>query len=47
MLTKLSKDDSKSGLLPTPPLPDDMMPASLTDNARQVLVRRYLCPRQG
>jgi len=42
MLTKQSKDDSKSGLLPTPPLPEDLMPASLTDNARQVLVRRYV-----
>jgi len=42
MLTKLSKDDSKSGLLPTPPLPEELKQVSLTDNARQVLVRRYV-----
>ena len=33
---------SKSGLLPTPPLPDDLPAAALTENARQVLVRRYV-----
>lgn len=32
----------KSGLLPTPPLPADLPPVDLTDNARQVLVRRYV-----
>ena len=31
-----------SGLLPTPPLPDDVPPIQLTENARQVLVRRYV-----
>ncbi|PKN91702.1 MAG: ribonucleoside-diphosphate reductase, adenosylcobalamin-dependent [Chloroflexi bacterium HGW-Chloroflexi-6] len=32
----------KHGLLPTPPLPADLPPVELTDNARQVLVRRYV-----
>jgi len=32
----------KSGMLPTPPLPADLPPVDLTDNARQVLVRRYV-----
>ncbi len=30
------------GLLPTPPLPADLPPVKLTENARQVLVRRYV-----
>ena len=41
----LQKHDTKTtldGLLPTPPLPEDLAPVSLTDNARQVLVRRYV-----
>ena len=29
-------------LLPTPPIPADLQTANLTDNARQVLVRRYV-----
>jgi ribonucleoside-diphosphate reductase alpha chain len=33
---------SKSGLLPTPPLPDGLPAAALTENARQVLMRRYV-----
>lgn len=32
----------KSNLLPTPPLPVDLPAVELTDNARQVLVRRYV-----
>src|SRR5690242_2735737 len=32
----------KSGILPTPPVPADLPPVALTDNARQVLVRRYV-----
>ena len=32
----------KYGLLPTPPLPDDVPQVQLTENARQVLVRRYV-----
>ena len=31
-----------SGILPTPPLPADLPPVELTDNAREVLVRRYV-----
>ncbi len=32
----------KSGLLPTPPLPHDLGGVELSENARQVLVRRYV-----
>lgn len=32
----------KNVLLPTPPLPPDLPPVDLTDNARQVLLRRYV-----
>lgn len=32
----------KHGLLPTPPIPADLPPVELTENARQVLVRRYV-----
>ncbi len=35
-------ETTRSGLLPTPPLPADMPPVQLTENARQVLVRRYV-----
>jgi ribonucleoside-diphosphate reductase alpha chain len=34
--------DAKHGLLPTPPLPDDVPNVILTENARQVLIRRYV-----
>lgn len=33
---------AQNGLLPTPPIPDDILPVELTNNARQVLVRRYV-----
>ncbi len=33
---------TKNGLLPTPPLPGDMPAVDLSDNARQVLIRRYV-----
>jgi ribonucleoside-diphosphate reductase alpha chain len=33
---------NKHGLLPTPPIPADLPPVQLTENARQVLVRRYV-----
>ncbi|HEX7975963.1 MAG TPA: ribonucleotide reductase N-terminal alpha domain-containing protein [Anaerolineales bacterium] len=42
MLQELIKQEVKSGLLPTPPLPADLGPVELTENARQVLVRRYV-----
>mgnify|MGYP003481531474 CR=1 FL=1 len=32
----------KNGLLPTPPMPDGLPGAQLTDNARQVLMKRYV-----
>ena len=31
-----------NGLLPTPPMPDGLPKANLTDNARQVLMKRYV-----
>ena len=31
-----------NGLLPTPPMPEGLPKANLTDNARQVLVKRYV-----
>ncbi len=34
--------NKQTGLLPTPPLPDQIPPVMLSDNARQVLVRRYV-----
>ena len=33
---------SKKGLLPTPVMPDDLPGAELTENAQQVLIRRYV-----
>ena len=33
---------SKAGLLPTPPPPADLPPVELTENARQVLMKRYV-----
>ncbi|TLN06663.1 ribonucleoside-diphosphate reductase, adenosylcobalamin-dependent, partial [bacterium] len=33
---------TQHGILPTPPLPEDLPPAVLTENARQVLLRRYV-----
>ncbi|MEW6094697.1 MAG: ribonucleotide reductase N-terminal alpha domain-containing protein, partial [Chloroflexota bacterium] len=33
---------TNKGLLPTPPMPADLPPVTLTENARQVLVRRYV-----
>ncbi len=40
----MNPDTSRSneGLVLTPPLPADLPPAQLTENARQVLVRRYV-----
>ena len=32
----------KNGLLPTPPMPEGLPKAKLTDNARQVLMKRYV-----
>jgi ribonucleoside-diphosphate reductase alpha chain len=33
---------SKHGILPTPPLPADLPRIDLTENACQVLIRRYV-----
>ena len=33
---------AKNGLLPTPPMPKGLPNANLTDNARQVLMKRYV-----
>jgi ribonucleoside-diphosphate reductase alpha chain len=33
---------SRQGLLPTPPIPEDLPRVELTENARQVLVRRFV-----
>ncbi|MGB9898741.1 adenosylcobalamin-dependent ribonucleoside-diphosphate reductase, partial [Thermanaerothrix sp.] len=41
MVTK-NHTPTKNGLLPTPPLPKDLPTVHLTDNARQVLIRRYV-----
>lgn len=38
----VTKAISKKTLLPTPPLPADLPKVELTENARQVLVRRYV-----
>jgi ribonucleoside-diphosphate reductase alpha chain len=42
MLKESKIPDEKQGLLPTPPLPDMIEPVQLSDNARQVLIRRYV-----
>jgi len=34
--------DKKAAVLPTPPMPGDLPAVKLTDNARQVLMRRYV-----
>jgi ribonucleoside-diphosphate reductase alpha chain len=36
------KETIKNGLASTPPIPSDLPPVDLTENARQVLVRRYV-----
>ena len=35
-------ETTKNGLLPTPPRPEDLPAIKLTENARQVLIRRYV-----
>src|SRR5215207_1426605 len=44
MATKAAPQTTKvnNGLLPTPPMPDGLPMANLTDNARQVLMKRYV-----
>lgn len=38
----LETKQKETGLLPTPPLPGDLPEVTLTENARQVLIRRYV-----
>ena len=40
--TVTKTEQVKNGLLPTPPMPDGLPRAQLTDNARQVLMKRYV-----
>ena len=42
MVRETQTMDSKRGLLPTPPLPSDVLKVDLSDNARQVFLRRYV-----
>jgi ribonucleoside-diphosphate reductase alpha chain len=42
MLQNTRDKTDKNGLLSTPPIPEDTADVNLTDNARQVLVRRYV-----
>ena len=42
MLKKTKANEKNNGLLPTPPLPDGIDQVQLAENARQVLVRRYV-----
>ncbi|MBL8100079.1 MAG: adenosylcobalamin-dependent ribonucleoside-diphosphate reductase [Anaerolineales bacterium] len=44
MVTKSADENKvvKNGLLPTPAMPKDLPKANLTDNARQVLMKRYV-----
>ncbi|HLF73436.1 MAG TPA: ribonucleotide reductase N-terminal alpha domain-containing protein, partial [Anaerolineales bacterium] len=42
MASKPVTPSTKSGLLPTPPLPKGLPKANLTENARQVLIKRYV-----
>ncbi|MBA4419921.1 MAG: ribonucleoside-diphosphate reductase, adenosylcobalamin-dependent [Anaerolinea sp.] len=41
-MNKQGIDLPSSGLLPTPPIPDHIPAVELSDNARQVLIRRYV-----
>ena len=42
MASKPITPSTKSGLLPAPPIPKGLPKANLTDNARQVLMKRYV-----
>jgi ribonucleoside-diphosphate reductase alpha chain len=42
MVAKSAEPKVKNGLLPTPPIAKGMPKATLTDNARQVLMKRYV-----
>ena len=38
----IKTEEAKNGLLPTPPMPKGLPKANLTENARQVLMKRYV-----
>ena len=38
----IPSEQVKNGLLPTPPMPKGLPKADLTDNARKVLMKRYV-----
>ncbi|HEX5807019.1 MAG TPA: ribonucleotide reductase N-terminal alpha domain-containing protein, partial [Anaerolineales bacterium] len=40
--TSAPSDHVKNGLLPTPPMPKGLPQANLTENARKVLIKRYV-----
>ena len=42
VVTNSNQKVSVSGLLPTPPLPEELPSIELSENSRQVLVKRYL-----
>lgn len=42
MTTEILTENKGTGLLPTPPLPDHISTVNLSENARQVLIRRYV-----
>lgn len=42
MVQEMQRIEIKQGLLPTPPLPADLPPVVLSENAREVLIRRYV-----
>lgn len=42
VVSNFNQKVSKSGLLPTPPLPEGLPTIELSENSRQILVKRYL-----
>ena len=42
MVLDVKKQEQKRQMLPTPPLPEGAREVELTDNARQVFMRRYV-----
>lgn len=42
MLTETNKQENDKGLLPTPPLPEGIGKVELSENGRQVMIRRYV-----
>jgi ribonucleoside-diphosphate reductase alpha chain len=42
MVSEILKIDGKQDMLPTPPLPSDVVKVELTENACQVFIRRYV-----